>query len=73
VSYSLSLANLAKLFQMQGKATGAEKLLRRAMEVCKNSIGNQSAEFAELRHSLAAVYRSQKRFTEAARLERQGS
>jgi tetratricopeptide (TPR) repeat protein len=64
------LANLANLFVRQGKHNGAEKLLMRALETHTRVHSPNDPAYKRLGKALAAVYRLQRRNTEADRLER---
>lgn len=66
------LMQLATLFIKQEKYTGAEKLLQRALNI--RQMVNRSDEPAYLaaREALAGVFRMQRRYTEARKLETAG-
>ena len=63
------LADLALLFERQEKTSGAEKLLLRALAIRQKMLGTESQPVLALEQMLAKLYRSQRRDTEAARLE----
>jgi tetratricopeptide (TPR) repeat protein len=63
------LSNLALLFGSQGKNVGAEKLLLRALAIRENALGKENPSVLSLERTLAKLYRSQRRDTEAAKLE----
>jgi tetratricopeptide (TPR) repeat protein len=65
------LMAMASLYAGQGRTQAAEKLLLRALTVREQTRGRDSAEYADVQRKLAAVYRLQKRNTEADRVERE--
>ena len=69
VNLATGLANLSRLFERQGKAAGAEKLLLRALAIRQKALGAESEPVLALEQTLAKLYRAQRRDTEAAKLE----
>jgi tetratricopeptide (TPR) repeat protein len=65
-----ALTGLASVFASQGKLVGAEKLLTRAMQVRDKTTGTNTPAYAAAQRDLAALYRAQKRTTEADKLEK---
>jgi tetratricopeptide (TPR) repeat protein len=64
------LLRWAALYVSLEKTQGAEKLIRRAMSIQERNAKSNTPEYAEAQKRLAHVFRLQKRFTEAARIER---
>ena len=60
-----SLNNLAVLYRSQGRYGDAEPLLQRALQLCREVLGEKHPSTLDTLSNLAALYRSQGRFGEA--------
>jgi tetratricopeptide (TPR) repeat protein len=66
--YSKGLYNLGTLFQLQGKKRGAEELYERALRSAESALGANNVQARQILEALAALYESESRETEAARI-----
>jgi tetratricopeptide (TPR) repeat protein len=64
------MANLAALYDNQGRYAEAEPLFKRALAVLEKALGPNHPEVAAVRHNLAALYKDQGRYADAEALNK---
>src|SRR6266511_6056532 len=63
--YAFSLRKLGIVFQAQGKLGEAEELLKRALAISEQALGNSHPDLAQALHNLALVSWNQGKYSEA--------
>jgi tetratricopeptide (TPR) repeat protein len=68
--YAVALRKLGIVFQAQGKLGEAEELLKRALAISEQALGNSHPDVAQALHNLAMVYGRQGKYGDAEELNK---